>query len=145
MHFYPPFLKSKNPCRHLLFSLAPNCYAFPPPSIPPSISGLLANQTPSVVASPTCQEQLPAALLTILLTALPHLPRHTAGRASPSKATASFKSARRQRNRHVCDQCRAEPCMLVGARRRVSKERGNRAGEWMEKWFWKTVRPVLKV
>lgn len=39
-----------------------------------SISDLFANQTPSVPSSPTCQEQLPDALLTTLLTTLLHLP-----------------------------------------------------------------------
>lgn len=45
---------------------------------PPSISGLFANQTPSVLPTPTCLEQLPDALLTTLLTTLPHLPRPAA-------------------------------------------------------------------
>lgn len=88
-------IQSKNPRFHLLFILLPNRYPFPPPSIPPSISGLFANQTPSVLPSPTCQEQLPAALLTTLLTT--HAASSTAcrpaaatGRTSPTRATASF-------------------------------------------------------
>lgn len=89
-------IKSKNPCFHLLFTLLPNTYPFPPPSIPPSISGLFANQTPSVLPSPTCQEQLPAALLTTLLTTSAasstacRPAAATTGRTSPTRATASF-------------------------------------------------------
>lgn len=66
--FFPPFpYKPESISPSLILS-----------SIPPSISGLFANQTPSVLPSPTCQEQLPAALLTTLLTTLPHLPRPAA-------------------------------------------------------------------
>ena len=99
---------------HLLSPLPPNWYPFPPPSflpsIPPSISGLFANQTPSVLPSPTCQEQLPAALLTTLLTTLPHLPR-------PAAATAGrtpLDEGRREKQKPqtiMCDQRRSGASM----------------------------------
>lgn len=52
-------------------SISPSLVCAP---ISTSISDLFANQTPSVPSSPTCQEQLPDALLTTLLTTLLHLP-----------------------------------------------------------------------
>lgn len=58
-----------------------------------SISSLLANQTPSALPSPTCREQLPATLLTTLLTTLSNLPPPAAGRMLQMRATPSQMGA----------------------------------------------------
>lgn len=75
-----------HPCRSIHFlplfqtQVRPSPPSFDAP-ISTSISGLFANQTPSVLQSPTCQEQLPDALLTTLLTTRLHLQRTSPVRA----------------------------------------------------------------
>lgn len=117
MSFYHPLIISFPFNKHLCsmhsswFRLLYVPPSFLPPSISPSISDLFANQTPSVLPSPTCQEQLPATLLTTLLTTLPHLPRPAArrlcrGPLSPTRATSSFTGGG-EHNRHMCAVCAA--------------------------------------
>lgn len=123
--------KSKNSSLHLLFAPLITAPTLISPSISPSISDLFANQTPSVLPSPTCQEQLPAALLTTLLTTLPHLPRPAAcaGRTSPIRATASFTGAGRHRQTRRCMLAVHKVFMVREGRRpgedRVIKKKDN--------------------